>query len=420
MKKTSKLLLLLFLFLGAPLSAWSAEFVPLGIGAWETSGAYDHYSELLFPVGQTPDSAFYINDGVKRLPDGTLATPTAVWEDGFRDVLISDDGRVVTGQSTQSGQPLWFRFGPDGEMDTAVTNHDYGAGGADAVRNIDLAADGLRGAAVRIGCCQSRDRSFGRNFRNSVPSLEYHYSELPAPLASWETEGMGRLVAISGDGRVLVGSHSGTAAFRWAEETERFELLEGMQVVSDVSFDESVIVGGPSRWTEGLGAEWFGPEPTDSFRYSADAVSADGTVIAGSMTIDGQREAFRWTEAGGFLELVDLPGDANDSLVSAMSADGSTIVGYRATNAGPEPFLWNTAIGTQPLDTYLESIGADLAGYSLESITGVSGDGLILVGSGRDSQGREAAWLARIAIPEPTTAWLLTIVLLPCVSRHRF
>ncbi|CAN0340596.1 unnamed protein product [Ectocarpus sp. 4 AP-2014] len=230
---------------------------------------------------------------------------------------------------------------------------------------------------------------------------------------------MGGLVGISGDGRVLIGSYSETP-FRWAEETEQFELLEGMQAVSDVSFDGSVIVGGAYRWTEGLGAEWFGPEPTDSFSYSADAVSADGTVIAGSMTVNGQREAFRWTEAGGFQELVDLPGDAFDSLVSAMSADGSTIVGYRATNAGTEPFLWNAAIGTQPLGNYLESIGADLAGYSLESVTGVSGDGSVLVGSGRDSQGREAGWLARIGIPEPTTACLLAIALLPCVSRRRF
>lgn len=407
--------------------AIAAEFVPLGVGAWESSGSDYYYSgesifpsDFVYPIGKTPDDAFYYDfENTKRLPGGGVAEPTTVWEHGFSSVTISDNGRVITGEGTSAGSPYWYRFGEDGSAEDRLVYYDYFGG--DGIYNIDLAADGLTGLAARVGCCVSRDRSFGINSGIASPTLSYQ-SPLPPELEYWQTQGfMEGGTAISGDGAVLIGVENSGAVFRWQEDDSQFQVLDGMTDATDLSYNGSVVVGGAKWWTAETGARYFGPEPTDDFTYGAVAVSADGAVIAGTMTVDSEIQAFRWTASGGFEGLGNLPGGEDFSRATGMSADGATIIGMTSTDRGMEPFRWNAATGMQSVADLLVDGGADLQGYELidvpndsfySHITGVSGDGTVLVGTvqGGAPNYTGNAWLARIAIvPEPSSAILFTV-----------
>lgn len=424
--------LLIGLFGAFASTAPAAEFVPLGVGAWETSGEYfafrfdngidiSYLTELVYPIGTTPSDAFVIENGVPKLPDGSLPSPTAAWDNGFERVLISDDGRTVAGSTSASIRPLWFRFGPNGEMEQQLTYQSF-TGADNRVAVVDLTSDGSLAASTRNSCCFTRDRSFGRSSGLNLPGspefgLGAFGGDLPPELEFWVVAGAAGVAAISGDSTVLVGTADNDVPFRWDERDGRIRVLEGMTEAVDVSSDGSVVVGGPHRWTVGDGAELLGPEPTSIFDYEAIAVSGAGDAVAGTMRIDGVQQAFRWTAEAGIEALGELPGGSTSNVVTAMSADGETIVGQSTTTEGVVPFRWNAATGMQSIESLLTQGGADLVGYDLHStqtfptragVTGVSGDGTILVGTGLNAAGQTSAWLARLAIvPEPSSIVLI-------------
>jgi probable HAF family extracellular repeat protein len=114
----------------------------------------------------------------------------------------------------------------------------------------------------------------------------------------------------------------------------------------------------------------------------------------------------------------DLPGGAFESVAVDASADGSIVVGFGTTETGPEAFLWDAAAGMRNLRTLLaDELGLDLGGWTLTEATGISDDGLTLVGSGINPDGVEQAWIA--VIPEPATGILLAAGLAALASRHR-
>ena len=102
-------------------------------------------------------------------------------------------------------------------------------------------------------------------------------------------------------------------------------------------------------------------------------------------------------------------GGFRSSEAFSVSANGSVIVGnayvwdirdYRA-------FIWDNVNGMRSLTTVLSSVyGLDLSGWILTQATGISADGLTIVGTG-GFFGAPSAWIA--VIPEPSTALLLGI-----------
>jgi len=70
-------------------------------------------------------------------------------------------------------------------------------------------------------------------------------------------------------------------------------------------------------------------------------------------------------------------------------------------------FVWDELHGMRDLKAVLENFGLDLTGWSLTSATGISLDGLTIVGDGLNPEGRTEAWVA--VIPEPSTAALLAL-----------
>jgi probable HAF family extracellular repeat protein len=110
----------------------------------------------------------------------------------------------------------------------------------------------------------------------------------------------------------------------------------------------------------------------------ADALSADGSVVAGTLAEPGgQHEAFRWSEQGGIVRLGFLPGGTKSNS-SGISSDGSVIVGNGSISQEPlgsssVAFRWSAAGGMQHVP--------NVEGANMCSAAGVSGDGLVVAGA---------------------------------------
>jgi probable HAF family extracellular repeat protein len=193
-----------------------------------------------------------------------------------------------------------------------------------------------------------------------------------------------------------------------------------------VSADGSVVVGGgfsasgteAFRWTSGGGMVGLGDLPGGSFSSQAVGVSADGSVVVGAGSSASGTEAFRWTSGGGMVGLGDLPGGAFNSIARAVSADGSVVVGQGFSVPAGRAFIWDPVNGMRALDMVLVDSGIDLTGWTLIDATGISDDGLTIVGMGFNPSRFLEGWIA--VIPEPSTAALLGIGLLSLgYSRRR-
>ena len=130
-----------------------------------------------------------------------------------------------------------------------------------------------------------------------------------------------------------------------------------------------------------------GPAP------SADAISGDGTVAAGSRVVPGQGlHVFRWTRDGGTVAL-GRPLGRDFNLVADVSDDGGTIVGWAynelETGGTLEAFRWTQAGGFSSLGT--------VPGFTHTTVNGVSADGAVAVGSVLNSE--------PTAVPEVATRW---------------
>src|SRR5262245_2919643 len=119
------------------------------------------------------------------------------------------------------------------------------------------------------------------------------------------------------------------------------------------------------------------------FESYASGVSADGSVVVGSSLFAGGSarrrrgreysggQAFRWTSSSTAMQgLGDLPGGGAGSAASGVSADGLVVVGIAQSDAGPEAFRWESGV--------LTGLG-DLPGGSFfySYATSVSGDGSV-------------------------------------------
>jgi probable HAF family extracellular repeat protein len=190
--------------------------------------------------------------------------------------------------------------------------------------------------------------------------------------------------AVSGDGLVTIGG--GDYA-----ETNQWGLMwtagsgSGMNAqftyARAVSADGSIVAGSSCSNYVGQACLWKAQQGISLLGYlaggaysDATGISADGSIVVGnSDSAEGQR-AFRWTAAGGLTSLGVLPG-MNGSMARAISADGSTIVGLSFNDTEARPFRWTAQTGMQSLGS-LTSLGSSNA-----CATSVSADGAIIVGT---------------------------------------
>ena len=244
--------------------------------------------------------------------------------------------------------------------------------------------------------------------------------------------------AVSADGSVVAGwtsASSGIQALRWTADTgmQGLGFLPGGSLTSEargISADGSIIVGysytpdghEAFHWTQAGGMQGLGHLPDAGQVYSeAWAISADGSTIVGYSFSDlgsyFAHQAFRWTAEQGMKGLGVLPLEGYvQSFATAVSADGSTIVGRvdRILSSEYEniedsyAFIWDAEHGMRNLrDVLVNDLHLDLDGRILIQASGISADGLTIVGLGVNSSNQAEAWIA--VIPEPLTLQLLAM-----------
>ena len=221
---------------------------------------------------------------------------------------------------------------------------------------------------------------------------------------------------ISGDGSIVVGTSWGTGiseeAFCWTSETGLSRLndlhAEGVRSSAEaVSGDGLSVVG--HRIYEGLPYRdcyrWNQSDVVGFDAHTANATTSDGSVVVGGLDNHDTAlfEAYRWTQETGLSLLgTCLPNFHSRAL--AVSGDGSVVVGYVQNNSGfdeQKAFIWDQKHGMRLLQDVLEDdFGLDLSGWLLDEswaswkATGISEDGLTVVGVALNSQGQREAWRA--------------------------
>lgn len=293
---------------------------------------------------------------------------------------LSADGRVVTGTSTKLVgfvRPYRAVRWDGGVSDLGVTPGSGGAGSGTASDSygVDLSADG----SSMAGNCTFP--SFGnRACRWTSAGWQDLGALVPGPFSSAAT-------AISGDGNVIVGWSStvlnGNRAMRWVNGI-------GMQ-------DLGVLAGGTSS--------------------NAYAISSDGSVIAGVCQVGSEAVPVLWTEASGMQAMSGIPAGANFS-PERMNVDGSVIVGsaFDTASNGNHAMMWTRVGGLVDLNSYLPSLGLNLAGWVLNDAASVSDDGLTIVGYGVHN-GVTEAWI--VTIPTPGCISAFAVAGLVAFKRRR-
>jgi probable HAF family extracellular repeat protein len=349
-------------------------------------------STLAFLLCVVPfcESADFRSLGRLQEGDGTPYTVSVVRG-------ISADGSTVVGESS------WV-FGQVGYTEACYWNSSgvHGIGGGPGQMAFGASANG----SVIVGT--------GLNSNNVA--------------FRWEnglTTGLGGAVGgsfiwaedVSADGSVVVGygSSDGYGVVRW-DSGVITDLGSGRAY--GVSAEGSVIVGQSGsngvnsafRWTASSGMAGLNGLPGGGTFSSATAVSSNGQVVVGwsntSNDIYGTRAAYRW-ENGVAIDLGDLPGGGNHNWAEDISADGSIIVGYSGDVVqNREAFIWDGQHGMRNLkDILVSDFGLNLTGWSLREATGISDNGMVIVGKGTNPDGFEQGWVA--TIPEPATLLLL-------------
>ncbi len=321
---------------------------------------------------------------------------------------VSGDGTVVVGQAFTSnlfGPMAAFRWSATGGMADLGTLGGY---------NQPFAAGVNYDGTVVVG-------TLGGLFVNSQA---FRWLDGPGmtglgylPGDSWSSA-----TGVSADGKVIVGN-SGTSssdgqAFRWVDDGSSTGHMEGLGLAGGtrtqanaVSADGKVVVGNlyysteeyqTFRWSESEGMHSLFPVGFPfGMRASATAVNADGSVVVGSIYQDSTASAYRWVYGELYTVLGQLgTGDFSEAL--AVSADGSVVVGRAGDGTSFEAFYWaeGEPEGMVSVASLLQEAGVEMTGWVLETATGISADGTVIVGSGSSPDSSLEAWIARLG-PTP-------------------
>jgi len=262
---------------------------------------------------------------------------------------------------------------------------------------------------------------------------------LPQDLGVLPTQTSSYAYGVSGDGNTVVGTSDRLAAgvypgqaFRWTEQTG----MQGLGYTRPFGFksearaisrDGSTVVGfsesnGPFSpidafvWTQAEGMRALPQLPGAPYEESfANAVNRDGTVIVGSSPTGSGYRAVRWTSHG--VESLGLVPQIFDSRAHAVS-DAGDIVGGDGTGNGSFDlaFVWTPTTGMRLLSDYLTSYGVAIpAGYRLEGLRAISGDGLTFAGFARNLATSHAEGFVA-TVPPPASVMVLV---LPVLAHRR-
>lgn len=333
-----------------------------------------------------------------------------------RALAVSADGRTVVGATDSISSPRAFRWTAEEGM---VALGDLPGGTAMSIARA-VSADG----SVIVG--QSDGANGPEAFRWTAEDGMVGLGDLPG--GEFSSEALG----VSADGSVVVGVGRDTTllpptntpqAFRWDAQSGMVGLgalpspFGGSSRATAISGDGTVIagesgIGAPFYWTADTGMIGLQPRPPGNLKISA--VSHDGSLLVGWAQGPGSDPdtALFWDTTAGTVEVLGN-GQALD-----VTDDGSLVVGLNP-NIGAA--IWDDEHGLRSLQTVLETVyDLDLGGWVLLAATGVTPDGSVIVGYGRNPSGRTEAFLVRLlSVPEPGSITLLGVGLAAIATRRR-
>jgi probable HAF family extracellular repeat protein len=182
--------------------------------------------------------------------------------------------------------------------------------------------------------------------------------------------------AVSFDGSVVVGQsalpNQNLRGFRWTAATGMVELALGQQLsqtADAVSADGTILVGNNIRWTYPGTIDVI---PSLGGNTQGHAISGNGQVIAGHSQVppSSHPHAFRWTLYGGTQDLGVT--DGTESVAWCISRDGLVVGG----EARDEDFFWRAFRWTA--STGMVDMGT--LGGPMSTAHGASSDGSVIVG----------------------------------------
>lgn len=240
---------------------------------------------------------------------------------------------------------------------------------------------------------------------------------------------------ISGDGEHVVGlywragatdgiAHASTGTV--STGVASLGSFGGSSRANAANYDGSVVVG----WDEASDGHWRsvvwvnGVETIlhdlGAFTEAVD-VNGAGNVVVGDAwnesTLTREAAVWRWNGASWDEQMLGiLPGTFElwgRAVANGVSDDGSVIVGYNVYDFGPfadtTGFVWTADLGMVSVESYLARHGVAVDPmFDFISLTGVSADGLTLIGYGIDYRTFQYQSFS-ITIPSPGTLAMATL-----------
>jgi probable HAF family extracellular repeat protein len=348
------------------------------LGVFVSAGSVAAASPTFRSIGDLPGGAFF-----------------------SRAMAVSADGRVVVGEAeVSSGVALAVRW-VDGRLESLG---DLSGGNIESVA-LGVSPDG----SVVVG--QGSGSAGPEAFRWAGGVMQ-GLGGLGDPVFFGSTA-----YAASSGGVVIAGIREGEVtiyeACRWRTGSIEGLGYLGGSAASSVSLaitpDASVIVGNSEsargveafRWQDGVMVALGDLNEGAPFaNSSANAVTPDGQTIVGYGAVgNGQSlRAVRWV-GGVIQDLGELPGGPELGSALGVSASGRVVVGYGTVAGGAtEAFIWTPQRGMISLKSYLvNTLGiAGVSGWTLSVATGISADGTVICGYGRNTAGATEGFVATI------------------------
>lgn len=240
-----------------------------------------------------------------------------------------------------------------------------------------------------------------RAFAHTVEIPYAQFLPLPPGITSataWSVSADGLTIVGTGHGldaavRIIRWTNAFPPEFAYSAETVLTLPIGGSVTTLDVNADGAVIVGSVAgivgewnqamRWTSADGMQMLGTLPGDVSSWAA-AVSADGSVIAGTSGDLDVHRPFRWTLSTGMIEIDGWSEACSWWRTIGMDAVGSRILAgvHCGAVSSDTARIWTAEEGWQ------ESGPFPFAVWS--TCSGLSGDGSTLAGQVTDASGTRA------------------------------
>ncbi|HJT97251.1 MAG TPA: hypothetical protein VJ696_02970 [Rhodanobacteraceae bacterium] len=263
---------------------------------------------------------------------------------------VSDNGIAVGLAYDETNNPIAFRWTEAGGMTRLAVNRPDTYSRANGIS---------RDGSVIYGWNDQED-----GFRSGVIWVDGQ----PIDLVDGDGNPIGEALAASADGRVVVGGNYNTAngseAWRWTAATGVQPI--GLLAEAPTGFGPKARripakIVGAERADARTGAGPTGFFPTQAYAF---AVSADGNVIVGASGSFPMRHATIWTPTGGMQYLSDyaaaqgvkIPAGWDLNTADAISADGKVVAGWGLSPSAIGSFVIDLH-PNQPVDAVLTAHG---------------------------------------------------------------